>query len=230
MRATGSCPASSSSRAAGSRPGPLHVGGRRPSSARRAGPHGPGDPPLGPAQPRPGAGGDPRDLRGDRHSPRHQGIRRAREAPAGTLGGFQERGVFPDLEGLQVVGRAITPPGRVKRFDTRFFAIDRTAIADEVEGVVGPDSELVELAWVTFAQARALDLPHITDTILSDLEDRIAAASPMNCRCRSTTARTAASCGSCCNACVIPAEAQLEPGSCKEGHSVRIHVQSAVPG
>ena len=25
-----------------------------------------------------------------------------------------------------------------KRFDTRFFAVDRTAIADEVEGVVGP--------------------------------------------------------------------------------------------
>jgi 8-oxo-dGTP pyrophosphatase MutT (NUDIX family) len=93
--------------------------------------------------------------------------------PAGTWEAFKHRGVFPDLEGLQVVGRAITPPGRVKRFDTRFFAIDRTAIADEVEGVVGPDSELVEVAWVTFAQARTFDPHHITDTILSDLETRI---------------------------------------------------------
>ena len=88
---------------------------------------------------------------------------------------FQERGVFPDLEALHFIGRAITPPKRVKRFDTRFFAADRTAIADEVEGVVGPDSELVELTWVTIDKARALDLPPITGVILSELEARIAA-------------------------------------------------------
>ncbi len=88
---------------------------------------------------------------------------------------FQERGVFPDLEALHFIGRAITPPKRVKRFDTRFFAADRTAIADEVEGVVGPDSELVELTWVTISKARALDLPPITAVILSELEARIAA-------------------------------------------------------
>ena len=88
---------------------------------------------------------------------------------------FQERGVFPDLEALHFIGRAITPPKRVKRFDTRFFAADRTAVADEVEGVVGPDSELVELTWVTIDKARALDLPPITGVILSELEARIAA-------------------------------------------------------
>ena len=70
--------------------------------------------------------------------------------------------MFPDLEALHFVGRAITPPKRVRRFDTRFFAVDRTAIADEVEGIVGPESELVELTWVTIAQAKALDLPPIT--------------------------------------------------------------------
>jgi 8-oxo-dGTP pyrophosphatase MutT (NUDIX family) len=96
--------------------------------------------------------------------------------PEGTpWASFQERGVFPDLEVLHFVGRAITPPKRVKRFDTRFFAVDRTAIADEVEGVVGPDSELVELTWVTIDKARALDLPPITAVLLSELETRIAA-------------------------------------------------------
>ncbi|MBF9234076.1 NUDIX hydrolase [Microvirga alba] len=94
--------------------------------------------------------------------------------PKGSWASFQERGVFPDLEGLQVIGRAITPPQRVKRFDTRFFAIDRTAIADEIGGIVGPDSELVELTWVSFSEARDLDLHHITDAILTDLEARIA--------------------------------------------------------
>jgi 8-oxo-dGTP pyrophosphatase MutT (NUDIX family) len=88
---------------------------------------------------------------------------------------FQEREVFPDLEQLHFIGRAITPPKRVKRFDTRFFAVDRTAIVDEVEGVVGPDTELVELTWVTIAQAKALDLPPITTVILGELEARIAA-------------------------------------------------------
>jgi len=88
---------------------------------------------------------------------------------------FEEHGVFPDLEALHFIGRAITPPKRVKRFDTRFFAADRTAIADEVENIVGPDSELVELAWVTFDQARKLDLPPITAVILNELKARIEA-------------------------------------------------------
>ena len=98
------------------------------------------------------------------------------KVPAGTAwSGFQERGVFPDLEALHFIGRAITPPKRVRRFDTRFFAVDRTAIADEVEGIVGPESELVELTWVTIAQAKTLDLPPITTVILGELEARTAA-------------------------------------------------------
>jgi 8-oxo-dGTP pyrophosphatase MutT (NUDIX family) len=97
------------------------------------------------------------------------------KTPTGTWAAFGERGVFPDLEVLHFIGRAITPPKRVKRFDTRFFAVDRTAIAEEVEGIVGPDSELVELAWVTLTQARALDLPPITETLLTELEARIQA-------------------------------------------------------
>src|SRR5918994_1368150 len=96
--------------------------------------------------------------------------------PEGTVWtAFQERGVFPDLEALHFIGRAITPPKRVRRFDTRFFAADRTAIADEILGVIGPEAELVELTWVTIDKARALDLPPITGVILSELEARIAA-------------------------------------------------------
>ena len=61
-------------------------------------------------------------------------------------------GVFPDLEALHVVARAITPPRRPKRFDTRFFAVDRAAIVGEVAGLIGPEAELVELAWVDLAE------------------------------------------------------------------------------
>lgn len=91
-------------------------------------------------------------------------------APAGTWSAFREAAILPDLEALHFVARAITPPGRPRRFDTRFFAADRTAIADEIPGVVSPDAELVELVWVSFAEARALDLPRITRVVLDDLE------------------------------------------------------------
>ena len=51
-------------------------------------------------------------------------------------------------------GRSRRRAGR-SRFDTRFFAVDREAIADEVAGLVGPDSELVELVWVDHRQGEA---------------------------------------------------------------------------
>lgn len=94
-------------------------------------------------------------------------------APDGSWAAFREAGVMPDLEALHMVARAITPPGRPRRFDTRFFAVDRSAVVAETPGIVTPDAELVELAWVTFAQARALDLPRITGVILTDLESQV---------------------------------------------------------
>ena len=94
-------------------------------------------------------------------------------APSGPWESFRERGVMPDLEALQLVARAITPPKRPKRFDTRFFAIDRDHVADEVPGIVGPDSELIELAWVSIAEAKKLELPAITTIVLDELQNRI---------------------------------------------------------
>ena len=87
---------------------------------------------------------------------------------------FQRHGVLPDLEALHVVARAITPPKRVRRFDTRFFAVDRTCVAAEEPGRVSEDTELTELAWVRLDAARKLDLPYITRAILDELEAQIA--------------------------------------------------------
>lgn len=94
--------------------------------------------------------------------------------PEGSWQAFKEFGVMPDLEALHLVARAITPPGRPRRFDTRFFTIDRKAVAAEQPGIVTPTSELVELAWVSFAEARELDLPRITRVVLDELELQIA--------------------------------------------------------
>jgi len=95
--------------------------------------------------------------------------------PEGTWRDFAAQGVFPDLSAISFVARAITPPRRPKRFDTRFFTIDSAAIAGKVEGVVGPDSELVDLVWVDFDEAKELDLPTITKVIIQEVEARIAA-------------------------------------------------------
>ena len=91
----------------------------------------------------------------------------------GPCSAFREHGVIPDLGALHLVARAITPPRRARRFDTRFFAADQSAIAAQVEGIVGSDSELIELVWVTLAEAPTLDLPTITQVILEELQDRL---------------------------------------------------------
>ncbi len=85
---------------------------------------------------------------------------------------FARRGLAPSLSPLRYVARAITPPGRVRRYDTHFFAAWRTAVAAELDG--GPADELEELCWLGFDEARAVDLPSITRTILSELEARLA--------------------------------------------------------
>lgn len=96
--------------------------------------------------------------------------------PAGsTWEAFAEAGVFPTLEPLHFVARATTPPRRPKRFDTRFFAVDRDWIAAERPAPVGPDSELVEIAWVGLAEAHRLETASITQVVLEELEARVAA-------------------------------------------------------
>lgn len=88
---------------------------------------------------------------------------------------FERAKVHPDLGQVHFVARAITPPNRPKRFDTRFFTADASAIAHTIEGVVGPDSELVELTWVPIAEATQLDLPTITGIVLEELAARVEA-------------------------------------------------------
>ena len=65
--------------------------------------------------------------------------------------------------------RAITPPGRVRRFDARFLIVDARFIAGRVEGAVHSEAELVELVWTPLDEARNLDLPAITHAALADL-------------------------------------------------------------
>jgi 8-oxo-dGTP pyrophosphatase MutT (NUDIX family) len=95
--------------------------------------------------------------------------------PPGPWQAFTDAGIVPDLSAVHFVARAITPPGRPLRFDSRFFTADVAAIARRDDGFVGPDKELVELVWLPITQARQLDMPGITAVVLEELQDRIAA-------------------------------------------------------
>jgi 8-oxo-dGTP pyrophosphatase MutT (NUDIX family) len=96
------------------------------------------------------------------------------KVPEGPWKAFTAAGVLPDLSALHFIGRAITPPGRIRRFDARFFTADASAIAHRIEGVTGPDAELVELVWMPLGDAKGLDMPAVTSVMLEELGERIA--------------------------------------------------------
>lgn len=77
-------------------------------------------------------------------------------------------GYQPKLSTLSLFARAITPPGRPRRYDTRFFCISAEEISHRVDT---SDGELSGLHWLTIEEARSLDLPSITRVILEDLTD-----------------------------------------------------------
>ena len=94
--------------------------------------------------------------------------------PPGPWEAFAKAGIVPDLSAIHFIARAITPPKRPRRFDSRFFAADIAAIAQRADGFVGPDKELVELVWLPITEARRLDMPGITAIALEELQDRMA--------------------------------------------------------
>jgi len=102
------------------------------------------------------------------------GSREAFHTPATGWEGFCAHGVRPALDGLRLVARAVTPPGRVRRFDTRFFCIWRDRVALELPDG-GPTQELEELVWLPVEDAMRADIPMITRTVLGDLQARLAA-------------------------------------------------------
>ena len=84
--------------------------------------------------------------------------------------GFVAHGYLPRLSALTFFARAITPPGRSRRYDTRFFCTDASAISHRSDT---SDGDLSGLHWLTLEDARDLDLPTITRVILEDLGDRL---------------------------------------------------------
>ncbi|MEM7237624.1 MAG: NUDIX hydrolase, partial [Pseudomonadota bacterium] len=89
--------------------------------------------------------------------------------------GFFAAGLRPAPEHLTFMFRAITPPGRPRRFDARFFLVSADAVLGDLDDFSRASDELSHLSWLTLAEARRLDLPFITEVVLAEIEARLSA-------------------------------------------------------
>jgi 8-oxo-dGTP pyrophosphatase MutT (NUDIX family) len=97
------------------------------------------------------------------------GVAAARELQEETgllLGEMRAGRLAADLDALDHLCRAITPPSRAMRFDARFLV----AKAERATGSLGGSGELEALGWVSLAAARAASLANITAQILGEFE------------------------------------------------------------
>lgn len=91
---------------------------------------------------------------------------------------FAARGLLPAAAPLRFVFRAITPPGRTRRFDARFFLADAGAVVGDPDDFDLASDELAHLHWVTVAEARSLNLPFITEVVLAEVAAHIGQDGP----------------------------------------------------
>ena len=90
---------------------------------------------------------------------------------------FFATGNAPCLENLSFIYRAVTPPGRPRRFNARFFIVDRR----NTYGELGGSGELVDLQWIPIAEALAMpNTPAPTSIALNEVRRLLADGDPWN--------------------------------------------------
>jgi 8-oxo-dGTP pyrophosphatase MutT (NUDIX family) len=87
---------------------------------------------------------------------------------------YVKKGFEPTAQGMSFVFRAITPPGRPRRFDARFFLVDADRIATDLDDFSSASDELAHLQWVPLQKARDFDLPFITEVVLAEVQANLA--------------------------------------------------------
>ena len=85
---------------------------------------------------------------------------------------FAATGHMPAAHALQFVFRAVTPPGRPRRFDARFFLVDAAEIASDLDDFGAACDELSHLQWIPLSEVRRFDLPFITEVVLAEVAAR----------------------------------------------------------
>ena len=83
----------------------------------------------------------------------------------------------PRLDCLDYVARAVTPPNNVRRFNARFFIVDR----ENTSGELGGSGELVDLQWIPIADALAMPrTPAPTSIALEETRRLLTHGDPWN--------------------------------------------------
>jgi len=88
--------------------------------------------------------------------------------------GYAAQGLRPTGAPLEFIFRAVTPPGRSRRFDTRFFLAPAEALRSDPDDFSQAEDELSQLQWIALDEVRRFDLPFITQVVLAELTARIA--------------------------------------------------------
>jgi 8-oxo-dGTP pyrophosphatase MutT (NUDIX family) len=83
--------------------------------------------------------------------------------------GFFDQGLAPRADALRFFFRAVTPPGRPRRFDARFFIANSDALHGSDEDFSDASDELGHLHWIDVKEAKALDLPFVTEVVISEV-------------------------------------------------------------
>ncbi|MDE0111764.1 MAG: NUDIX hydrolase [Albidovulum sp.] len=95
-----------------------------------------------------------------------------RRQSVGAWRKFMSGGMKPCAKGLYFFFRAITPPGRSRRFDARFFlgCAEELPLAGGLDEFGTETDELVNLRWASISETRMLDIPFISGLVLDAAE------------------------------------------------------------
>lgn len=93
----------------------------------------------------------------------------ARDVPS-NWADFFAQGLVPRATGMRFIFRAITPPGRPRRFDARFLMVNASLIDSDLDDFSRASGELSHLQWISLAQVQTFELAFITEIVLAELE------------------------------------------------------------
>ena len=98
--------------------------------------------------------------------------------PPSSWRGFAKTGYVPDASHMSFVFRAITPPGRPRRFDARFFLIQAEELQTDLDDFSMASDELSHLQWIPLTDTKNFDLPFITQVVLAEIAGNLMNSGP----------------------------------------------------
>lgn len=103
-------------------------------------------------------------------------LRETYEETGLTFGRLVEGRLHPELDGIDYLGRAITPTSSAIRYHARFFV----ARASRARGELIGNGELLDLRWYRIREALALPIIDVTQYMLHEVRERLAEGGPVS--------------------------------------------------